>query len=72
MEKFKSFLSYCSNELILLGHSICFSVCFVIYGRIFDLYNISSFHRALIILLVSFGTTSLSSMFLILKRIFKK
>lgn len=72
MEKFKKFISYCSNELELLLYSIIFSVCFVIYGNIFDSYSISALDRSLIIILVSLGTSSLSAMILILKRIFKK
>ena len=72
MEKIKKFISYCSNELELLGYSLIFSLCFIIYGRIFDLYNISSIHRFWIILLVSFSVTACSQMIFIFKRIFKK
>jgi len=72
MEKFKQFISYCSNELMLLGYSLVFSICFIFYGNLFDFYNISAFHRALIIILVSLGTSSLSAMMFIFKRIFKK
>lgn len=72
MEKLKKFVSYCSNELQLLLYSIIFSICFVIYGNIFDSYSISALHRSLIILLVSLGTSSLSAMIFIFKRIFKK
>lgn len=72
MEKLKKFISYCSNELELLCYSLIFSLCFIIYGRIFDLYNISSLHRFWIILLVSFSVTSCSQMIFVLKRILKK
>lgn len=72
MEKFKQFISYCSNELQLLLYSTIFSICFIIYGNIFDSYNISAIHRFWIILLVSFSVTSCSQMILIFKRIFKK
>lgn len=72
MEKLKKFVSYCSNELQLLLYSIVFSICFVIYGNIFDSYGISALHRSLIILLVSLGTSSLSAMIFIFKRIFNK
>ena len=72
MEKFKNFISYCSNELMLLGYSIVFTICFIFYGNLFDKYNVSSFDRALIILLVSFSVSAISAMIFIFKRIFKK
>ena len=72
MEKLKKFISYCSNELQLLLYSIIFSICFIVNGRIFDFYSITALHRSLIIILVSLGTSSLSAMILIFRRIFKK
>ena len=72
MEKFKQFISYCSNELQLLLYSLIFSLCFIGYGKIFDFYNITAKDRFWVILLVSFSVNALSQMFFVFKRIFKK
>lgn len=72
MEKFKQFISYCSNELQLLLYSIIFSICFIGYGKLFDFYNVSASHRFWIILLITFSVNACSQMFFVFKRIFKK
>lgn len=72
MEKFKQFISYCSNELQLLLYSIIFSICFIGYGKLFDFYNVSAVHRSWIILLIAFSVSACSQMFFVFKHIFKK
>lgn len=72
MEKLKNFIYYCKNELQLLGYSLIFSLCYLVYGKLFDFYNISAVHRFWIILFVGFSISACSQMFFIFKSIFKK
>lgn len=72
MDKIKKFLAYFSDEIKLLIYCVFFCIFYILYGRIFDKYNISPLDRSWIILFVSFSMSSFSGMYFIFKRIFKK